>query len=207
MPQESTTTPRRTQNERVKESSRRLLDAAVALIGEQGFNKTTVAQIGRRAGYSHSMVHARYGSKTALLEAIFRDQWQTRLVPDIDDSLSGLERVLSQLDQLIAAINDERELFRTIIVLSFEIPAHAETMKPWYREWFERYYARMAENLELGERDGTIRPGLDHRAEAERFVTYGSGLCFMWSLDWDGYDMKRALTDWRTRLEADYAAE
>jgi hypothetical protein len=29
----------------------------------------------------------------------------------------------------------------------------------------------------------------------------------MWSLDWDGYDMERALTDWRTRLAADYAAE
>ena len=29
----------------------------------------------------------------------------------------------------------------------------------------------------------------------------------MWSLDWDGYDMKRALTDWRARLAAEYAAE
>ena len=45
------------------------MDAAIELIGEKGFDTTTAAEIGERAGYSRSMVHARYGSKESLLES------------------------------------------------------------------------------------------------------------------------------------------
>jgi AcrR family transcriptional regulator len=197
----------RTQRERVEESSRRLLDAAVALIGEQGFDKTTVAEIGRRAGYSHSMVHARYGSKNALLEAVFRELWVPRLAPRSNDrEKSGLDRLLGQIDVAIDAFREEPELYRAITVLAFEMPLHGDTLKPWYNEWFAQYLARTVENLAAGERDGTIRPGLDHHAEAEQFAIYGSGLSFRWSIDWDGYDMDRGLQTWRELTRVRLAA-
>ena len=66
-----------TQPQRVEQSSRRLLQAAAELIVEKGWEATTAAEIGRRAGYSRAMVHARYGSKDAILEAIFsRCTWR-----------------------------------------------------------------------------------------------------------------------------------
>ena len=61
-----------TQPERVELSNRRLLHAAAELIVEKGWEATTAAEIGRRAGYSRAMVHARYGSKDAILEAFLR---------------------------------------------------------------------------------------------------------------------------------------
>jgi hypothetical protein len=87
-----------------------------------------------------------------------------------------------------------------------EMPVHLETMRPWYCEWVTRYYAHTVDNLRAGKRDGTIRPDLDHTREAERFVAYGTGLCFLWSLDWDGYDMAAALAEWRDHLERSYRA-
>jgi AcrR family transcriptional regulator len=150
------------------------------------------------------MVHARYGSKDALLEALFSEQWEARLLPELDESRSGIERILGQVDQLITTIDVERDLFRAFVVLGFEMPSQAETGKPWFRRWVERYYARMTENFVAGERDGTIRAGIDHRLEAERFVAHGMGLCFLWSLDWDGYDMAGALKRWRNELERTY---
>src|SRR4051812_16911109 len=67
------TPSRRSQRERVEESSRRLAEAAIELIAEKGFANTTAQEIGIRAGYSRAMVHERYGSKEALLETILAD--------------------------------------------------------------------------------------------------------------------------------------
>ena len=195
-----------TRRDRVEASSRRLLTATVELIAEQGFANTTVAQIGKRAGYSHSMVHARYGSKDALLEALFREHWYTRLLPDVDVNLTGLQRILGQIDRLSATIEDERDVFRAFIVLGFEMPAHADTLKPFFQRWVQTYYAGMIDSFRAGEIDGSIRPGIDHRLEAERFAAYGMGLCFLWSIDWDGYDMAGALKRWRRELEGAYGA-
>jgi AcrR family transcriptional regulator len=57
-----------TQQERSSTSAVLLVAAAIELIAEQGFDKTTAAQIGERAGYSREMVRHRYGSKEQLLE-------------------------------------------------------------------------------------------------------------------------------------------
>src|SRR4030088_2921349 len=88
---------RQTQRERSAESAQRLLDAAIELIAEKGFDRTTAAAIGGRAGYSRSMVRARYGSKEALLESIFGAELDRRLMPDEDRDLTGLPWVLARV--------------------------------------------------------------------------------------------------------------
>jgi hypothetical protein len=76
---------RRTQRERTAESTRRLLDAAIELIAEKGFERTTAMEIGERAGYSRSMVRARYGSKEALLESVLRNDYEPlMLAPEVN---------------------------------------------------------------------------------------------------------------------------
>ena len=60
---------RQTQQERVAESSRRLLAAAIEVVAEKGYGPATAAEISERAGYSAPMVRTRYGSKQALLES------------------------------------------------------------------------------------------------------------------------------------------
>jgi DNA-binding IclR family transcriptional regulator len=62
-----------TQPQRVEISNRRLIEAAAALIAEKGWEATTAAEIGQRVGYSRAMVHARYGTKDAILDAFFLD--------------------------------------------------------------------------------------------------------------------------------------
>src|SRR5205085_5012871 len=63
---------RRTQAERVEASDRALIDAAIALIAERGYDRTTLAGIGERAGYSRGLVTQRFGNKENLLWAILR---------------------------------------------------------------------------------------------------------------------------------------
>jgi AcrR family transcriptional regulator len=200
------TKARRTQKERVEESARRLVDAALELIAEKGFERTTAAEIGERAGYSRSMVRDRYGSKEALLESLFATQFEARLLPAARTTrkTTGLGRVLGQLDDLERAIRTEPDIMRALIVLSFEAPGPLGSVRAWYAQMIAHYEAEMVESLAAGEADGSIRGGLDRRAEAEGFVSYGIGLCFRWTLDPDGYDFPARIRAWRRRLERRY---
>jgi AcrR family transcriptional regulator len=56
-----TPTVRRTQSERVDESTSRLLEAAAELIADQGYHNTTAGQIAQRAGFSRELVRVRFG--------------------------------------------------------------------------------------------------------------------------------------------------
>lgn len=95
-----TTRPRRTQQDRVEESSRRLAAAAVALIAEQGYGATTAQQIGLRAGHSRDMVRVRFGTKEALVDSILKTLYEDRLIAPPDDSTCGADMVLQPVRAL-----------------------------------------------------------------------------------------------------------
>jgi AcrR family transcriptional regulator len=48
----------------------KLLDAARALFGEQGYDATSIAEIGLRAGIAKSVLYHHFGSKAALYRAV-----------------------------------------------------------------------------------------------------------------------------------------
>ena len=197
---------RRTQRERSAESARRLMDAAIELIAEKGFDRTTVAEIGERAGYSRSMVRARYGSKEALLESIFGVELDRRLMPAEDEDLTGLPWVLARIDHVAGLLDDEPELMRALCVLSFEAAGPVRSLRSWYSEWLESYERQLAAHLAEGRLDGSVRPDVEPESEAAAFVLHGLGLVFRWTLDPDGYDLAARFRDWRARLAAAYAS-
>jgi AcrR family transcriptional regulator len=204
-PRQSRPNRRRTQRERSEESAKRLLDAAIELIAEKGFERTTVAEIGERAGYSRSMVRARYGSKEALLESIFGTELDRRLMPVGDQDLTGLPWVLTRVDHVARVLDEERELMRAFCVMSMEAGVAISSLRDWYTTWLARYEHQMADHLREGQADGTVRADLDPEAEAGQFVLTGLGLIFRWTLSPDTYDLAEQFRLWRARLERDYA--
>lgn len=61
--------PRRSQAERSAASSTAILNAAVELFFEEG-TRASMSEIGRRSGFSHGLVMARFGSKDGLIVAV-----------------------------------------------------------------------------------------------------------------------------------------
>ncbi|GAA0494445.1 TetR/AcrR family transcriptional regulator [Streptomyces stramineus] len=57
---------------RRQNTRRRLFDAAVTLIAEQGFSSTTVDEIAERAGVAKGTVYYNFASKTVLFEELLR---------------------------------------------------------------------------------------------------------------------------------------
>lgn len=196
---------RRTQRQRVEELAQRLLWAAAELIAEQGYERVTAAEIGERAGYSRAMVRDRYGSKEALIEALFHMEFEPRLAVIWDRSQTGLERILAQINGL-EQLGAEPELARSFFVLTFETVAPVTALRPWFRDYFDRFEAQMVEHLLAGEHDGSIRRGLDREMEARQFVSHGLGIAFRRTLDWEGFDFFGELDRWRSWLRRRYAA-
>ena len=196
----------RRQQERVAESAARLLEAAIELIAEQGFDRTTAAEIAERAGYSREMVRVRYGSKEALLESIFGSELDRRLLPPEDEDLTGLAWMLSRVDHVLGLLEEEPQLMRAFCVMSFEAAGPVPALRPWYSRWLADSEAQIAAHLKAGVHDGTVRKNVDAELVAADFVLHGIGLVFRWTLDPEYFDLSGQLRSWRERLASDLAA-
>jgi AcrR family transcriptional regulator len=193
---------RRSQEERTAESTQRLIDAAIALIAEKGFNKTTTAEIGERAGYSRSMVQFRYGTKDAFLESLLREEYETRVLVPPPADLTGLERVLAQIDLLRDQTAENPGLMRGFFVLCWEATGPLEGLRGWLTDWLERYQQSTIESIRAGLEDGSIRADVDPKREANALISNCIGDAFMWTAAPDLIDFVEAIQRTRDHVEA-----
>jgi AcrR family transcriptional regulator len=176
---------RRTQHERSAESAKQLVAATIELIAEKGFERTTAAEIGERAGYSREMVRHRYGSKEQLLEWLLEHEQKTLLLRPPSGVGSGLDQALEQIQLTRQVAVDDPERLRAFLVLCFEAVGPIPTLGPWMRDWFDAYVRQLADVLRTGQADGSIRADLDPDSEAKDITYYSSGLCFSYVLHGD----------------------
>jgi AcrR family transcriptional regulator len=183
------------------------MDAAIELIGEKGFNNTTTAEIGERAGYSRSMVQFRYGTKEAFLESLLREEYETRVLTEPLVGATGLDRVLGQLDRLHDAFVDNPELMRGFFVLCFESVGPIESLRAWIRDWTARYEAATVAAIEAGMADGSIRAGVAPELEAQLLIAGGIGQAFRWVASPEEVDFARAMRHLREVVESRLRAD
>jgi AcrR family transcriptional regulator len=200
------TRPRRTQAERLELSGRRLLAAAAALIAERGWEATSAAEIGRRAGYSRAMVHARYGSKEALLDTLFHTEYEERLNPPVDPAATGLQRVLAPLDRIGELFEEDPEFLESMFVLSFEAVKRSSAMRERMSAWMEQIAGAVEQGLRAGVSDGSIRPDVDVDAAVADIVAAGVGIAYGWIVLPSRFDLPAELDRIRERIARDYGA-
>ena len=195
---------RRTQKERSEESSRRLLAAAIELMAEKGFERTTAMEIGERAGFSRSMVRARYGSKEALLESLVRDEFEPLMrTPEVEGQ-TGMERALAMLAHPAVSAERDPSTMRAFFMLVFEAAGPVNHLAAWLAEFLRSYEAEVAAVLRRGRKDGSIGTHIDPEVEARQFMAYGLGIAFRWVLQ-PSRDFVGEMREWKERAEADWS--
>lgn len=170
-----------TQRERVAESSRCVLRAAIELIATKGYQRTTSAEISERAGYSAPMLRARYGSKRELLDAIIRTEFEPRLFPrsDQNEAVNGLQQVLAQLARVVEVGEQDPELMHALVMLSFESASPTSELRPWMHSQLVRYTSALEEMLRRGQQDGSVDASIEPVSEAMQLVTGILGSSFL----------------------------
>ena len=175
-----------------------MLEAAAELIVEKGWEATTAAEIGRRAGYSRAMVHARYGSKDAILEA-FLHEYVKRLDPDPHPDANGLDQVLAHFNRIHDLYTEDPTVLRAMFVSTFEAAKTSSPLREVTRAQLEGGAANVEAALRTGIDDGSIRPGIDIRAAVTDITATAFGLAFQWVVV-PGHDLAAELDDARTRV-------
>jgi AcrR family transcriptional regulator len=189
---------RRTQQQRVEESTTRLIQAAAELIAHGGYEAASAAEIGRRAGYSRSMVRARFGSKERLIDAVVTSAYEGPLTVELPETATGLERVLARLDTMATLIEESPELIRTVFAIEFQTAGSSSDMSTKVADWVTRLRTDTLAAVLAGQADGSIRLDLDPEPTAHAIVVEGIGSAFLWTVD-PTEDFRTRITQWRQR--------
>jgi AcrR family transcriptional regulator len=178
-----------------------MLEAAVALIAEKGFERTTAVEIGERAGFSRELVRRRYGSKEALLESLLETEYAPRLLDDTrQEGGTGMQRLHQLADRVLDQARKEPDLLRTFFVLCFEAVAPVPAVRPWVTAWLVRYQTAIADAICVGQADGTIRSVVEPTRAAHAILADGMGRAYMWVLAPMETDFVNDLADWRDQF-------
>ncbi len=193
---------RRTQTERVAESDRRVLAAALRLIGERGYRGTSLAAIGEEAGYSRGLVHERFGSKAGLLWALVREMLRTWNQDGRERGLtghSGFEALSDVLDNHRRAMEEDRGI-RAFYALMFEAMGPTPELLAEFRQLHTRFRGDIERALRVGMEEGTIRKDIDPIAQAALLMGTLRGVAFQWLLDPDAFSLDRAYEEEKRNL-------
>ncbi|WP_161600575.1 TetR/AcrR family transcriptional regulator [Mycolicibacterium hodleri] len=191
---------RLTQSERVAQSGQRLMEAAIELFAEKGFERTSSSEIADRAGYSHSMVTARFGSKEALLLQLMHTEYERRMLPPVDPA-DGIAALLLWVDTIREEIRKDPRCVRAFYTLVFEAVGPIPSLQPWVDDWLTRCVRHATGCLVAAQQSGELRDDVDIDAEAELFVYSGVGLGYKFVNDGDLSKFDESLAKWHTRFD------
>lgn len=195
-----TTQPRRTQQDRVEESSRRLAEAAVALIAEQGYGATTAQQIGLRAGYSRDMVRVRFGTKEALVDSILKTLYEDRFTAAPAEGASGAELLLQSIRELREFAIADPVLLRAMFVLYFEAIQADDLLRKRVTEWLDTSTRSFLSAIRIGQADGTIDRDLPAIELSTELLSTLIGYAYLWIVNPAAFDLAGALDAWLAKL-------
>lgn len=199
------TTPagRRTQAERVAESDRALIGAAVRLIADRGYQRTTLAAIGDEAGYSRGLVTQRFGSKEGLLWAVLDrllESWAIRNAGPRIGELVGIDALRATLDAYLHVVETAPGSLRAYQALLREADGPVPAIRDRIVELNRGERDAVEGWLRAGQAAGTVRADIDPRAVAATFLATIRGTTTQWLLD-PTVDLVAALTQYAAGLD------
>ena len=180
-----------------------MLQAAAELIVEKGWDATTAAEIGRRAGYSRAMVHARYGSKEAILEA-FLHEYVKRLNPAPNPASTGMLQVLAHFDRIQEIYAEDHGMLRAMFVATFEAAKTTSPLRRRVRAQLKSGAVKVEAGLRNGIKDGSVRPDVDIGSAVRDITAAVFGIAFQWVVKPEAHELEAELDSVRARLIREY---
>jgi len=148
---------RRTQAQRRAQSRTKLMLAAAELIAEQGLGRVTLAEIGKRAGYSRGIANHHFGTKAALIAELV-----DRVEREFIEASAPALRLQVSVDELVeiasvfvAMLADLPAVHRAFLVLWATAVADEE-LRPRMAGSDESFRNTVVEIVERGRSNGEI---------------------------------------------------
>ncbi|NHP17251.1 TetR/AcrR family transcriptional regulator [Rhodococcus sp. IC4_135] len=191
------------QTRRSRLSTRRLLQATSELIAEVGYDRTTLAEIGKRAGYSHGMVSRRFGSKSALVEALITrlsERFGHGQLPETLSHRTGIDALLAVIEEIGKDAANSTQSMRGFYALLFEGLKPIPALHGFVADLHADYISSLTQQVADGLQTGRLRDGVDPAEITELAVNALRGLAYRWMLDEDRVDFAAGLASLARQL-------
>lgn len=193
---------RRTQAERTEESSQRMLEAGIELILEHGPQKTTLKEVGERAGYSRGLASYRFGSKEGLFREILtrgRRQWVHELNSLVEDK-RGVAAILAAADAFKGFLMHAPDQYRAMLILWYESIGHASPLSIKLTEHHAAQRRDVRRWVEQGVADGEISTEVNAAQFAAGFCSLAFGTAYQWQVNPGAFDLDELFEEYRRWL-------
>ncbi len=183
-----------TQAERSAISDRAMLEAAILLVLEHGTEKTTLAMIGEKAGYSRGLATYRFGSKAGLFDALCKSigrNWLEYLKRGTDGK-TGIDAMCAALDTVYQWVTDSPEEARVLQILHCGSASPGSEFQETSIGIHRRQQFDVVRWIEGGVQEGQIRPDIDAEGIAAEYVAYTSGISYLWLISAETFDFRNA---------------
>ncbi len=164
---------------RRKESDRRMLRAAVMLIGRHGTTGASLGQIGVDAGYSRGLPVQRFGTKLNLLEAVI-DRIQERFTRQVERRIgarTGCEALAERIRFQMEAVRDMPDSAIALYHLIVDSTGTVPELKPRIAELHEVYRESIRAYLLQARKMGELRKDVDVEQSVRAISGAISGIC------------------------------
>jgi TetR/AcrR family fatty acid metabolism transcriptional regulator len=191
-----------------EETRQRLLDAALGVFARNGFERATVDEIVRDAGFSKGAFYVHFDSKEDLF-------WET-----LKRRIEAQQVTLSQaIEPGLDVVEAERRILRTLFearereplgpAVYYEFVAHAmrkEKVRERLAEFYASWHEFVVQTLKVGRESGAVRDDVDLQLQASALMATFEGALIQSQLaspelrlsnDVDAF--ARLLADWLIR--------
>ena len=202
-PAKNSKSTRRTQAERTALSDQRMFDAAISLIIERGTQKTTLKEIGERAGYSRGLANYRFGSKDGLmleLFASFDGRWKEHLMSYTGDK-TGTAAIMAAADALRDFLKLESDYMRAMYILWYESLGHESEIRNRLADHHRVYRSDATRWIQGGIESGEIDPGVNAEQFAVQYCSFIFGTVYQWLVAADALDLDALFSDYEANME------
>ena len=151
------------------------------------------------------MVHARFGSKDAILDT-FLHEYARHLNPDPDPDpdRTGMQQVVAHFDRIQDVYDEDADLLRAMFVANFEAVKTSSPLRDRVRSQLQSAAVKVETALRQGITDGSVSPDVDVRAAVDDITAAVFGIAFQWVVLPDAHDLESEIARTRGRIVADY---
>jgi TetR/AcrR family transcriptional regulator, fatty acid metabolism regulator protein len=141
---------------------RQILDAAIRVFAEQGYNGCRVSDIADKAGVAYGLVYHYFKSKDQVLNELFTERWSLLLAAtdevDRREDMTPREKLAAVSDFIIDSYRHDPDLMKVIIV---EVTRAANSFGRTHMPEINRAYEAIAKIVSDGQKQGAFRADVD----------------------------------------------
>lgn len=149
---------------------RLILDSAVKVFADKGYDGTRISDIARDAAIAYGLVYHYFKNKEEILDTIFLERWGEFIeeIESISGARIGIEDKLYRIARVIAHAYSTRADWAKVLV--FEIQRSQRLADPARLQSIGCLFRRISELLRTAQDQGELRPDIDPELACYIFV-------------------------------------